>query len=254
MVRPVALALLGSLASAGATIAYAQPAASPVAPCRAACAERRLPAAERGPGSARRRARHRRDRHRRKTPAVGVFAHAEVRLHRRIRRPISSHRNIAGRHAHCLSLPFFMCAARWQCRLLLGRLCGCHTCFTPRQDRRGPRIVGSGNDLCRCVPRSIRALCGRHRLRRPPSRSDWHGEANCAVDAGHWWRQLRRRSRGTALLGGRYSYTAGIFSLISPEIRSLSRLPGARQLRHHQAACRCSPSVLTTFCLRPRTT
>lgn len=50
-------------------------------------------------------------------------------------------------------------------------------------------------------------------------RTDWHGEANLRlVDAGALVEGGFADGRGTALLGGRYSYTAGIFSLISPEI------------------------------------
>lgn len=50
-------------------------------------------------------------------------------------------------------------------------------------------------------------------------RTDWHGEANLRlVDAGALVEGGFADDRGTALVGGRYSYTAGIFSLISPEI------------------------------------
>jgi hypothetical protein len=50
-------------------------------------------------------------------------------------------------------------------------------------------------------------------------RSDWHGEANLRlVDAGALVEGGFADGKGTALLGGRYSYTAGIFSLISPDI------------------------------------
>jgi len=50
-------------------------------------------------------------------------------------------------------------------------------------------------------------------------RTDWHGEANLRlVDAGALVEGGFADGRGSALLGGRYSYTAGIFSLISPEI------------------------------------
>ncbi|MCC6525332.1 MAG: TonB-dependent receptor [Polyangiaceae bacterium] len=50
-------------------------------------------------------------------------------------------------------------------------------------------------------------------------RSDWHGEGSIRlVDAGALVEGGFDEGRGTALLGGRYSYTAGLFSLISPEI------------------------------------
>ncbi len=50
-------------------------------------------------------------------------------------------------------------------------------------------------------------------------RNDWHGEGNIrVVDAGALVEGGFAEGRGTALLGGRYSYTAGLFSLISPEI------------------------------------
>ncbi|MBL8743647.1 MAG: TonB-dependent receptor plug domain-containing protein [Myxococcales bacterium] len=50
-------------------------------------------------------------------------------------------------------------------------------------------------------------------------RADWHGEANLRlVDAGALVEGGFADGKGTALLGGRYSYTAGIFSLISPDI------------------------------------
>ncbi|NUP05560.1 MAG: TonB-dependent receptor plug domain-containing protein [Polyangiaceae bacterium] len=50
-------------------------------------------------------------------------------------------------------------------------------------------------------------------------RTDWHGEANLRlVDAGALVEGGFADGRGTALLGGRYSYTAGLFSLISPDI------------------------------------
>ncbi len=50
-------------------------------------------------------------------------------------------------------------------------------------------------------------------------RADWHGEANIRViDAGALVEGGFADGRGTALLGGRYSYTGGLFSLISPEV------------------------------------
>lgn len=50
-------------------------------------------------------------------------------------------------------------------------------------------------------------------------RADWHGEGNIrVVDAGALVEGGFADGRGTALVGGRYSYTAGLFSLISPEI------------------------------------
>lgn len=50
-------------------------------------------------------------------------------------------------------------------------------------------------------------------------RSDWHGEAVLRiVDAGALVEGGTEDGRFTALAGGRYSYTAGLFSLISPEI------------------------------------
>lgn len=50
-------------------------------------------------------------------------------------------------------------------------------------------------------------------------RADWHGEGNVRlVDAGALVEGGFDDGRGTALAGGRYSYTAGLFSLISPEI------------------------------------
>ncbi|MEJ7734389.1 MAG: energy transducer TonB, partial [Polyangiaceae bacterium] len=50
-------------------------------------------------------------------------------------------------------------------------------------------------------------------------RTDWHGEGNVRlVDAGALVEGGFAGGRGTALVGGRYSYTAGLFSLISPEI------------------------------------
>jgi TonB family protein len=50
-------------------------------------------------------------------------------------------------------------------------------------------------------------------------RTDWHGEGNIRiVDAGALVEGGFAGGRGTALAGGRYSYTAGLFSLISPEI------------------------------------
>jgi hypothetical protein len=50
-------------------------------------------------------------------------------------------------------------------------------------------------------------------------RTDAHGEANLRiVDAGALVEGGFADGRGSALVGGRYSYTAGLFSLISPEI------------------------------------
>jgi TonB-dependent receptor-like protein/TonB-like protein len=50
-------------------------------------------------------------------------------------------------------------------------------------------------------------------------RPEWHGEAVIrAVDAGALVEGCFDDGRGTVLLGGRYSYTAALFSLISPEI------------------------------------
>jgi len=50
-------------------------------------------------------------------------------------------------------------------------------------------------------------------------RADWHGEGNIRlVDVGALVEGGFADGRGTALAGGRYSYTAGLFSLISPEI------------------------------------
>jgi TonB family protein len=50
-------------------------------------------------------------------------------------------------------------------------------------------------------------------------RADWHGEGVIRlVDAGALVEGGFADGRGTALVGGRYSYTAGLFSLISPEI------------------------------------
>ncbi len=50
-------------------------------------------------------------------------------------------------------------------------------------------------------------------------RTDWHGEANTRiVDAGALIEGGFADGKGTALAGGRYSYTAALFSLISPEI------------------------------------
>jgi hypothetical protein len=48
-------------------------------------------------------------------------------------------------------------------------------------------------------------------------RDDWHGEGNVRVfDAGGMVEGGFDAGRGTVLLGGRYSYTAAIFSLLSP--------------------------------------
>lgn len=50
-------------------------------------------------------------------------------------------------------------------------------------------------------------------------RADWHGEASLRlVDTGALVEGGFADGRATALLGGRYSYTAGLFSLISPDI------------------------------------
>jgi hypothetical protein len=50
-------------------------------------------------------------------------------------------------------------------------------------------------------------------------RSDWHGEGSIRlVDAGALVEGGFADGRGTALVAGRYSYTAALFSLISPEI------------------------------------
>jgi hypothetical protein len=50
-------------------------------------------------------------------------------------------------------------------------------------------------------------------------RTDWHGEGNVRlVDVGALVEGGFDGGRGTALVGGRYSYTAAVFSLISPEI------------------------------------
>lgn len=50
-------------------------------------------------------------------------------------------------------------------------------------------------------------------------RTDWHGEGVLrVVDAGALVEGGFADGKGTALVGGRYSYTAGLFSLISPEI------------------------------------
>jgi TonB family protein len=52
-----------------------------------------------------------------------------------------------------------------------------------------------------------------------PPRPEWHGEGNVRlVDAGALVEGGFADGRGTALAAGRYSYTAGLFSLISPEI------------------------------------
>ena len=49
---------------------------------------------------------------------------------------------------------------------------------------------------------------------------DWHGEANLRlVDVGGLVEGTFAENRGTALLAGRYSYTAAVISLISPELR-----------------------------------
>lgn len=48
---------------------------------------------------------------------------------------------------------------------------------------------------------------------------DWHGEGNLRlVDVGGLVEGTFADNRGTALLGGRYSYTAAVVSLISPEL------------------------------------
>lgn len=50
-------------------------------------------------------------------------------------------------------------------------------------------------------------------------RTDWHGEGVVrAVDAGGFVEGGFADGRGTVALGGRYSYTAGLFSLIAPEV------------------------------------
>jgi TonB family protein len=50
-------------------------------------------------------------------------------------------------------------------------------------------------------------------------RTDWHGEGNIRlVDAGAFVEGGFAGGRGSALVAGRYSYTAGLFSLISPDI------------------------------------
>jgi Gram-negative bacterial TonB protein C-terminal/TonB-dependent Receptor Plug Domain len=50
-------------------------------------------------------------------------------------------------------------------------------------------------------------------------RTDWHGEGRVRiVDAGAFIEGGFADGRGSALLAGRYSYTAGLFSLLSPEI------------------------------------
>lgn len=50
-------------------------------------------------------------------------------------------------------------------------------------------------------------------------RTDWHGEGSVRlVDVGALVEGGFDGGRGTALVGGRYSYTAGLFSLLSPEI------------------------------------
>lgn len=49
---------------------------------------------------------------------------------------------------------------------------------------------------------------------------DWHGEGNLRlVDVGGLVEGTFADNRGTALLAGRYSYTAAVISLISPELR-----------------------------------
>lgn len=53
----------------------------------------------------------------------------------------------------------------------------------------------------------------------PPS-PEWHGEGNLRlVDIGALVEGTFAEGRGTALLAGRYSYTAAVFSLLSPDIR-----------------------------------
>jgi len=50
-------------------------------------------------------------------------------------------------------------------------------------------------------------------------RTDWHGEGSTRlVDAGVLVEGGFADGRGTALVGGRYSYTAALFSLVSPDI------------------------------------
>lgn len=50
-------------------------------------------------------------------------------------------------------------------------------------------------------------------------RNDWHGEGNVRIyDAGAVVEAGFADGRGTALVGGRYSYTAALLSLISPEV------------------------------------
>ncbi len=50
-------------------------------------------------------------------------------------------------------------------------------------------------------------------------RTDWHGEGSIrVVDTGAFVEGGFDEGRGTALAAGRYSYTAGLFSLLSPEI------------------------------------
>jgi TonB family protein len=50
-------------------------------------------------------------------------------------------------------------------------------------------------------------------------RDDWHGEGNIRIfDAGAVVEGGFAGGRGTALVGGRYSYTAALLSLISPEV------------------------------------
>lgn len=52
-----------------------------------------------------------------------------------------------------------------------------------------------------------------------PPRPDWHGEGVIRlVDAGALIEGGFADGRGTALVGGRYSYTAALFSVISPEV------------------------------------
>lgn len=50
-------------------------------------------------------------------------------------------------------------------------------------------------------------------------RADWHGEGVVRlVDAGAFVEGGFAEGRGTVALGGRYSYTAGLFSLLAPEV------------------------------------
>src|SRR5262249_22306106 len=51
-------------------------------------------------------------------------------------------------------------------------------------------------------------------------RSDWHGEGNLRVfDAGAVVEGGFAGGRGTVLVGGRYAYTAALFSLLSPSTK-----------------------------------